>query len=658
MKRLFKLFCLFFLMSGNVLGKTSIKDLRKSLLEAKDDAAKITAYIGLIKHYAYIDRDSAKYYSDAGIAYAVERKYSIGEGEILQELGMIDRSQGRINIAERRLSRALELFKQEKDTNGISDVLSSLGSIEFTKGNIDIGARYTVQSVKLAEKVDNKHVAVVGYMNLGTSYLQQSEFDNAEKYFNKAAEISKEMPLSESVINLYNLVGILHAYRGELDKALEIFQRDLELSSKNNLVGAHVECLQYLGQFYFEAGDMAKSMSYFQQGLEIAKEKQLEEMKSDIWLQMALISVKTNHEEAEQYMEKALEVAQKMSNGHQLASIYENQVIMYKEMGEFEKALDATLKRQKIVDSFFSVNKSIELAEISAEYELEKADMKVRKLEETSRHNMKERNFVIGIAIGVIVLLLVVVFFYRKTIVLNQQLEKHQSELKELNAMKDKLFSVVGHDLRGPIARIPTILDIYEDEETSEEEKQYLLDSLRDHTKASMEMLDKLLFWGQTLVKGITMQEQKVLLKDVVGENIALRKLSLEEKAITATEHVEDDTVVNADATHVDFIVRNLIANAIKYTKPGGNISISAEDKSKPGFVVLSVKDDGVGIAASMLPTMFKPLKSQPGTADEQGSGIGLMLCKEFAELNGGEMWVESTEGKGATFYLALKKAV
>lgn len=656
MKYLIKLICLL-LFSGSLLAQQGIADLRARLQSESDDSARVELYKQLIRIFSNENPDSARFYADKGIEYSRAKGFVVGEARIFAQQGIIDRSQGRMNVAEKRLKRALELFKSVDNTRGISDVLGNLGSLEFTKGNADRGAKLTIQSVRLAEKVDNKRGAMVGYMNLGTSYLQQGDFSNAKKYFDKASVVSKQMPMTNEAINLYNIIGIYYAYTGENEKALETFQNNLELSNKHDLVDAHVECLLYLGQYYLEAGDMKKSMSYLELGLEIAEDRKMEEMKADIWQQMAMITLSTNPKRAEEYMNKALEVAKSMENRNSIASIYESQVMMYRSMGQFEKALNATLLRQHIVDSVFSVNKTIELSEIAAEYELEKADAKVNNLERISQRNKTERNIFIGIAVGVLLLLFVLLFYYRRTVELNRELQRHQAELKELNAMKDKLFSVVGHDLRGPIARIPAILDIYEDESTSPEEKQYLLDSLREHTQSSMEMLDKLLFWGQTLVKGITMQAQKVVIDTVVKDNIELRKLSLQEKQISATESVPEDTVVAADPTHVDFIIRNLFANAIKYTNMGGNIEIAAEESSMPGFVVISVKDDGVGIPKEILPMIFNPLKSRPGTADEQGSGIGLMLCKEFAELNGGKMWVESEHRKGATFYLALKKA-
>jgi signal transduction histidine kinase len=163
--------------------------------------------------------------------------------------------------------------------------------------------------------------------------------------------------------------------------------------------------------------------------------------------------------------------------------------------------------------------------------------------------------------------------------------------------------------------------------------------------------------WGQSLVKGVMLQQQSVSVDTCIRQDLSLSTLALAEKKLIA-DYLPDETArVEADPMHLDFIIRNLLANAIKYSRNGGSITIRIHHDKKPGYVVISVKDDGVGIPTERLPMIFHPTSSTPGTQNEKGTGIGLMLCREFALLNGGEIWVESEEGRGATFYLAFKAA-
>lgn len=266
-----------------------------------------------------------------------------------------------------------------------------------------------------------------------------------------------------------------------------------------------------------------------------------------------------------------------------------------------------------------------------------------------------ERNIFVTAAVGLLLVLLVVIYFYRKTIHLNKIMLLHQSHLEELNNMKDKLLSVIGHDLRGPIARIPAIIDIYEDPNTTPDEKQFILENLKEQTKASLETFDKLLYWGQTLVKGISLHQIDMKPKGYIKEGIDLRKIKAAEKNITITDHTPAELHVYSDPSLFDFIIRNLLANALKYTFQNGTIDIYADTSALKGFTVFSVKDSGIGIDKENISKLFYSLKSQKGTDNEKGHGIGLMLCKEFAVQNGGDIWVESEKGKGATFYFSVK---
>ena len=232
---------------------------------------------------------------------------------------------------------------------------------------------------------------------------------------------------------------------------------------------------------------------------------------------------------------------------------------------------------------------------------------------------------------------------------------KREEELEELSNTKNKLFSIIGHDLRAPVARIPIVLEIVEDKDTTDEERKYLTESLKEHTIATVETLDKLLYWGQSLMKGTSQRPELFNPKHFIEESVNLRKILAADKQITVTDITAENLKVYSDATHFDFVIRNLLANAIKFTGTKGSIEINADESMKPGFVVFSVRDNGVGIDKERLKKIFEPFNSKDGTANEKGTGIGLMLCKEFANKNGGDIWAESEVGKGTTFYYSVK---
>ncbi len=337
-----------------------------------------------------------------------------------------------------------------------------------------------------------------------------------------------------------------------------------------------------------------------------------------------------------------------------LILIYKQIADLDKRLNKYKEALVASERAQSLTDSLYDTDAGRETAMLGSAGGLE-SEQRINQLEQINSKNADQRKIIIAIACAFLLMLIVLLSFYVKTMKMNRKMAKHEKELKELNSMKDKLFSVIGHDLRGPIARIPAILDIYEDESTDEEEKKFLLTNLKEHTKASLETFDKLLYWGLSLVKGIRLHQVKMNPKGLITESIELRKMKAAEKEITVVDNTPPDLYVYADLTHFDFVIRNLLANALKYTYQKGRIEVDAESNSRPGFTVFSVKDNGIGMSKETQSQLFKPLVSSEGTAHEKGNGIGLMLCKEFALQNGGDLWVESELNQGSTFFFSVR---
>ncbi|MBX2905478.1 MAG: tetratricopeptide repeat protein [Taibaiella sp.] len=630
-------------------------DFYAQISRAKTDEAKAEAYRHAMAYFNGRNADSLKHYTDSALTYFRAKQSIVGEGLILLQQAITDRADGRVNVASQRLKTVLELFKKFDYKPGIADVLGNIGSVEAAKGNYDEAARLITESLKMEQKLGQKHGLMVGYMNLASIYMQTNDLKAASRYMDQAYAVSKEMPLNDQVIGLYNMRGVLFAYLGMKDSALATFRHNLELSNDTAFIDSRIECLSYLAQYYLDSGDPAKSLQYLKDGIKLAEINNRPEIKSNMLLTLAAVTQDTDVPGTLRALEEALQIAQEMGNRTFMTYVYEAQASYYKQLGRFKEALDATEKKQKINDSLFNLNKTVELASITADFDLQKSNERVRDLEKERDSNAKQRNILLGVSALIAALLGIVLVYYRKVVQLNRELEQHQRKLNDLNMMKDKLFSVIGHDLRGPISNIPQSLDIVEDNTTSTEDKNFLINSLRDQSVAAMEMLDMLLFWGKSLMGGNQLVPVTVNVKEVVKQNIVLKKMVLDQKSITVTDTIPDTLCVHADKTHVDFIVRNLLANAIKYAYRGGNIKVGADTTSRKGFVILSVQDDGVGIPKEQVPTLFFPVHSTPGTANEKGSGIGLMLCKEFAVLNGGNIWAESEPGKGATFHVAFK---
>ncbi len=237
-----------------------------------------------------------------------------------------------------------------------------------------------------------------------------------------------------------------------------------------------------------------------------------------------------------------------------------------------------------------------------------------------------------------------------------QKLEKQTFELNNSNLLKDKMFSVIAHDLRNSLGNFSNTLEIINSPgEIEPSERDELLKMLDELSKSTYHLLENLLNWSLSHRGIIDFNPIPLSVKPIIDDIITQAKPSSDKKMITIHQRVGDDIRVLADVNMVKTIFRNLIGNAIKFTPKNGKIFISA--KSLNNYVQFGIQDTGIGMKEELLKKIFTQLefKTTFGTENEQGSGLGLMLCKDFVEKNGGTIHAESNEGQGSTFYFTLK---
>ena len=235
-------------------------------------------------------------------------------------------------------------------------------------------------------------------------------------------------------------------------------------------------------------------------------------------------------------------------------------------------------------------------------------------------------------------------------------LRKSEKALKELNATKDRFFSIISHDLRTPFAGILGISDLLLElsEEGSYEEFPELVSHIKDSAQQAFSLLENLLEWSRTQTGRLTFNPENFTLNHSIQDIVLLLNDAAREKSISIISQLPRVFQVNADKHMVDTILRNLISNSIKFTKPGGEISISVTSENDK--INVSVKDTGIGIPAKRLRKLFnvEGTRSTCGTKHERGTGLGLLLCKEFVDMHGESIWAESEPGVGSTISFSL----
>ncbi|MES2656421.1 MAG: HAMP domain-containing sensor histidine kinase [Bacteroidota bacterium] len=236
----------------------------------------------------------------------------------------------------------------------------------------------------------------------------------------------------------------------------------------------------------------------------------------------------------------------------------------------------------------------------------------------------------------------------------SKQLENTTVELKEANKVKDKIFSIVAHDLRSPLRNINSILEMYKDGDISEDEAAEFIKSLSHKVRETADMIDNLLSWAKTQINNTEAFFQEVNLLEMVENKVGLFKPVAEDKGISFEIDIPGLINVKADVEMLKIVFRNLINNAIKFSNPNGKITLKAVVEGNEAIVC--VADNGTGIAAGDIEKLFSATThlSTYGTKNEKGTGIGLQLCKDLLAKNNGNIWVESELGKGSCFYFSI----
>jgi signal transduction histidine kinase len=235
-------------------------------------------------------------------------------------------------------------------------------------------------------------------------------------------------------------------------------------------------------------------------------------------------------------------------------------------------------------------------------------------------------------------------------------LKESEKKLIELNATKDKFFSIIAHDLKNPIGAFMNVSELLANmyETFSKEEILEILHEINSYAKRLFSLLENLLIWSKSQTGKIEIDPDLEKLDLVVSNCISILDLSAENKKIKLINDVDPNIVINADINMITTVIRNLMSNSIKYTMPGGEVKVSAVKDTK--FVEVVVSDSGIGMSPETIGKLFRidQHHTTPGTSNEKGTGLGLILCKEFVEKHNGRIWVTSVEDKGSEFHFTV----
>lgn len=558
----------------------------------------------------------------------------------------------------------LELMPENERGRTNAGVRLNMASIYMNEGNYNEAFENFLLAVRYSEMIGDTIFWVTSLNNLGLAYNDISSFEESIYYLKKAEALAKTKNLKNDLYRIHLNLANANLNSGNFVEAELRYQQARQIEQELRPGSPSVIILYNLGRLKTKTGDYAQAEEYFTESL---RHSQNMNIKPGIYYNNTgfgqLYLEMQRYEEAVPHFLVALEAALDMNSTPFVQETRQMLYTAYKLAKNYEQAFHHLEEFHLAEDSLFNAEKARELANLESKLALDRQSEINQLLQEKQRsqeRRLQMQFFTIVAAALIIVLILVILFMMRKRAkekeMANTFLQKQKEELEEVNHAKDKLFSIVAHDLRSPLTALQGILYLIKNRVLSNDDIQKLAQDLEISVQQNINSMEDLLAWASQQLAGVNMDFEVLNAKEIADNVLEKQSLMFQNKKIQIVNTVGHDTLIIGDHNALQLILRNLISNSIKFTPAGGSVAISAE--SAGDNIILKVADTGIGIPAKDADKVFmNKFWSRKGTQNEKGTGYGLNLCREFVEKMNGSMYFESEEGKGTTFFVTLPKA-
>lgn len=549
-------------------------------------------------------------------------------------------------------------------------IANQLGSLYYIKGDYPQSLRFYSEALQLLEKTPDLPQEALALNGRGLIHLSQDEFEKAAEIFEKCVQINYSIGDTGRVAASYFNKGIALDELQKYNLALEALEKAISISESQPDLQIRFMSYNRQGQIKLEQGDIEEAKRLFSKAL-------YENPNPNNWEQtfantgLGLIALRENQlQEAVQFGQKAYESAKLVKAFWDKERATRLLSEAHEKLGDYQKALEFSRLNKSYADSLYNQEKNAEVSYL--QLKLAQADnVALEQAKQLSDQRAKVGNrTVLGLSI-ILTLLLIALVIYRKGLKqkenLNAQLLEKQKEiiqqnekLNRLNEEKNKLFSIISHDLKTPINSIRQILELQSMGILNPEEKAKTDEMLIKQVEHTDQMMDQLLQWAHAQMSGIITHKSPVevnaLIEKIIGQNLFIAsKKEIQFDFVPAQPSLQ----ILADKVQLQIIFQNCIQNALKFSHVGEKIHITTQDVGNQ--IQVLIQDRGVGIAQNKLEEIQQKqniVASSEGTKKEQGTGLGLLLVKQFVEMNQGKIQIDSFLGKGTTITLTFDKAV
>ncbi|MGV3504700.1 MAG: tetratricopeptide repeat-containing sensor histidine kinase [Adhaeribacter sp.] len=647
-----KFLCLLLLFPALALAKQPLTDsLHTALLRAGSDSLKADLHARLSRRYALNDISRARHHARQSLTFAAAAGLPAARARAYNLVGHTYLLQGRYVQALAQHYQALKIGEQTGDTTTLALTYNFLGIMSGKMKDSTRCLDYYQRAARLARKSGNRLVLSKVLNNLGDHYETQARYARSLSYYRQAAALQQQLGDSAALaVSLLNIGG-LHLHLKKPQQGLPYLFRSLRLNAPNHNIMIQTVTLGQIARIYQAAGQPDLALRYARQAYQLARQTR---------------SYK--------------KIAPAADLLHQL----------YASRGDYARAYAYLLEYRQHEDSLDLAAQQGQAAQLTAAYEIEKKDLENRQLQaEKARQaaqikHQQVRLLAVAVILGLMLSGLLLLLYSRRRLqrthqalrqanatlerqhqeihdqknALAQQaqvLQQQHAQLEKHHLFRNKLFSIISHDLRAPFQSLRGILGLLQSKALTAEEEAGVLALLGRDVETASSMLNNLLAWAKVQLQGSALQLQPVALRQLADDNLRMAQAQASQKQVQLYNEIPENLQVFTDQERLNFVLRNLLMNALKFTAAGGEIRLQGRENA--GLVELTVRDNGQGIAAEHLPRLFTEERfSTPGTSQEKGSGLGLRLSREFIESLQGTLTVESRPAQGSAFRVSLPR--
>jgi len=588
-------------------------------------------------------------------------------GDFHNYLGLNLWKLGRFGEAEYQYQIALESYHKVLQPKDFAYTYNNLGVLYFNWNRYNYALDYYQKSLThFSEAQKDASVALV-LGNIGATYYRIGLDSLARAFLGKALEQSRACGSIPSEMNAYDWLGSLELSSENYTLSRQYFEKvkSYYQSLKDYSGVARTEVK--LGELHAIHSQFATAGVHFQAALQNAQR-----VSDDFEITRSSYQIGHNYlfqndfELAHHHLSKALTLAQSRGFPDFQAQIFRDLSLLATHKNQGTEAYRYLKLARAIGDSISSASLQNKISELEVRYELMSKDKEILILQEEQRIKNLEyeqtmmRNRIYLLSAFLLVLIMAgLILSYRKQQLAAQTIAKLNRELEQALEGRNQLFRILGHDLRGPLGSVRGLLRMLANEEIEERERLTVLESLSQSADSVYVLLDNLLDWARMQTGKVKPAPEVIEMQNLLSDVHHLSASSLNQKNIVLSQQVEPGCQVYGDRQMIFTLFRNLVSNAIKFTPPGGHVSIASATDPVKSMTVIEVKDDGIGIPGEFVQNVFNPShnKHRRGTGGEPSTGLGLMLVKEYIDQNNGQIMVESRVNEGTVFRVTLPGA-